>query len=70
MAVPRVWEVHGSNPEPAKAYTALQTVRHHNINASSCVAPVLSRRDGKRKLVTRFGIIRRVLFFYLVMVDI
>jgi len=39
----------------------LQTIRHRfNIYASSCVASVLWRGDGHRKLVTRFSVIRRV----------
>jgi len=48
---------------PAKSYTALQSVRHHfNIYADSCVALALDGRrgDGRRKLVTRFGVIWRV----------
>jgi len=40
-----------------KSYTALQRVRHRfNIYASSCVALVLWRGDGHRKLVTCFGV--------------
>jgi len=43
------------------AYTTLQTVRHRfNIYAGSCVALALWRGVGHRKLVTRFGVIRRV----------
>jgi len=39
----------------------LQTVRHRfNVYAGSCVALALWRRDWHRKLVTRFGVIRRV----------
>jgi len=39
----------------------LQTVRHRfNIYESSCVASALWRGDEHRKLVTRFGVIRRV----------
>jgi len=39
----------------------LQTVRHRfNMHAGSCVALALLRGDGHRKLVTRFGVIRRV----------
>jgi len=45
----------------------LQTVRHHfNIYASSCVTLALCRgnqinqRNKYRKLVTRFGVIRRI----------
>jgi len=46
---------------PAKSYTALQTVRHRfNIYGGSCVALAQWRGDGYRKLVTRFGVTRRV----------
>jgi len=39
----------------------LQTVCHRfNIYASNCVTMALWRVDGHRKLVTRFGVIRRV----------
>jgi len=57
----RVREVWSSNLELAKSYTALQTVRHRfNIYASSCVALALWRGVELRKLVIRFGVIRRV----------
>jgi len=53
--VPRVREF--ESQWPVKSYTALQTVRQRfNIYAGSCVALALWRRDGHRKLVTRFGI--------------
>jgi len=59
--MPHVREVWCSNSGPVKSYTALQTVHHcFNINANSCVASAQWREDGHRKLVTRFGIIRRV----------
>jgi len=59
--MPRVREVGDLNSRPAKPYIALQTVRHRfNIYASSCVVLALWRGDGHRKLVTRFGVIRRV----------
>jgi len=59
--VPRVRKVWSSDPGPAKSYTPLQTVYHRfNIYASSYFALTLRRRDGYRKLVTRFGVIRRV----------
>jgi len=42
-------------------YCALQTVHHgFNIYVSSCVTLALCRGNGHRKLVTRFGVIRRV----------
>jgi len=54
-------EVWSSNPGPAKSYTALQTVHHcFNIYASSYVTFVLWCGVGHHKLVTRFGVIRRV----------
>jgi len=59
--VPRLREVESSNSWPAKSYTALQTVHHcFNIYASWYVALALCRGDGHCKLVTRFGVIRRV----------
>jgi len=37
--VPRMRKVWRSNPEPAKSYTALQTVCHRfNIYTSTCIA--------------------------------
>jgi len=41
---------------------AVQTIRHRfNIYASSYIASVVvCRGDGHRKLVTRFGVIRRI----------
>jgi len=60
--VSRVREVKISNPKVRPNLTQrCQTVRHHfNIYAGSCVALALWRGDGHRKLVTRFGVIRRV----------
>jgi len=55
----RVQEVWNSIPGPANI--VLQMVWHRfNNYASNCVALVLWRGDGHRKLVTRFGVIRRV----------
>jgi len=53
----RVREVWSLNPGPDKSYIALQTVRHRfNIYASSCAGLAQCREDGRRKLVTRFGV--------------
>jgi len=42
-------------------FTAFQMVRHRfNIYASGCAFLLLCRGDGDLKLVTRFGVIRRV----------
>jgi len=55
----RVREVESTNPRLVKCFTAEQTVRHRfNIYASSCAT--VCRGDGHCKLVTRFGVIRRV----------
>jgi len=59
--VPRMRKFWSSNHGPAKSYTALQTIRHRfNIYSSTCFALALWRGDEHRKLVTRFGVIRRV----------
>jgi len=58
--VTRVQEIWSSNPGPTKSYTSLQTVRHRfNIYVSSCVDLALWHEHRHRKLVKRFGIIRR-----------
>jgi len=58
--VPRVREVWSSNLRPAKSYTALQTVRHRRLNIYAKELCCLGAEMGTRKLVTRFGVIRRV----------
>jgi len=59
--VPRVRKVWSLNLGLAKSYIALQTIRHRfNICSSSCVALALWHGNGHRKLITRFGVIRRV----------
>jgi len=54
-------EVWRSNPVSTKSYTALQTVRHRlKTYGSSFDVSALWRGNGHRKLVTRFGVIRRL----------
>jgi len=61
MRVPRVRKVQSSTPWLAKSYSALQTVHHcFNICSSGCVALVLRYRAEYLKLITYFGIKRRV----------
>jgi len=57
-----VWEIESSNPKDRPILHRLQAVGHRfNIYyAGNCVALALWRDDGHCKLVTCFGVIRRV----------